>query len=42
MNKKKFTRVSKKCKVRINLKRFENIRLHIKEWGFDDFSHCLN
>jgi len=32
----------KRCKVRINLKRFENIIMMKKEWGFNQFLHSLN
>ncbi|MFY8137540.1 MAG: hypothetical protein ACOVMR_05520 [Flavobacteriales bacterium] len=40
--KKKFTPPYKKCKVRINVKKFENIQVISHLWGIKDFQHCLN
>lgn len=32
----------KRCKVKINLKKFETIQLYKKQYGFIKFNHCLN
>lgn len=32
----------KRCKVKINLRKFETIQLYRKEFGFKEFKHCLN
>jgi hypothetical protein len=40
--KKKHTPRVRKCKVRINLKKFESIRLALPEYGYQVFLHCLN
>lgn len=35
-------RAIRKCRIRINLKRFESIILTNEGWGFREFTHCLN
>lgn len=42
MAKRKFPDNQRKCKVRINIRRFEQITLKSQEWGFEVFTHCLN
>lgn len=32
----------RKCKVRINVQRFESIRLSLPIYGFEVFQHSLN
>lgn len=32
----------RKCKIRINIKKFENIQLTRQIWGFEHFHHNLN
>lgn len=32
----------KRCKVRINIKKFESIHLYSRKYGFRMFGHCLN
>ncbi|MFN0031800.1 MAG: hypothetical protein ACKVOR_06550 [Flavobacteriales bacterium] len=42
MNKKKSSYSSRKCKVRINIRKFESILMTSRLWGFQEFLHCLN
>jgi hypothetical protein len=32
----------RRCKIRINIKRFEAIQLSETDWGYPTFYHCLN
>jgi len=32
----------RRCKIRINIKRFEAIQLSENDWGYPTFYHCLN
>lgn len=32
----------RRCKIRINIKRFEAIQLNENDWGYPTFYHCLN
>ena len=40
--KKKPSYNDRRCKVRINIKRFEAIQLNETDWGYATFYHCLN
>lgn len=40
--KKRNTPRLRKCKIRINLRKFESIRMTFPSYGFEVFLHCLN
>jgi|GEM_PF-944759 len=42
MKDKKRTPNLRKCKIRINVQKFESIRMSLPVYGFEQFQHCLN
>jgi len=40
--KKKYNPSFRVCKVRIDLKKFESIKMTFDRYGFPTFQHCLN